>query len=58
MSRKLGSHFPCPFFMQLWIICIKSLGSQWIGLKFHFPILWEVIEPGQGQEFWKKVHEK
>jgi hypothetical protein len=33
---------------------VKALGTQWIGLGFHFPILWEILETGKEEEFWKE----
>jgi len=34
---------------------LKALGTQRIGLRFHFPILWDILEPRKEEEFWKEV---
>ena len=30
--------------VQRYAYCLKALGIQWIGLRFHFPVLWENVE--------------
>ena len=38
-----------------YIECLKYLGTQWVGLRLHFPILQEVVEHGKESEYWVKV---
>ena len=66
LTREKRNRYPLTFSnfglaldrVSQYIYCSKILGVRWVGLNFHFPILWEVMEKEKESNFWTMMISK